>query len=132
MCPRMFPTVKAKIERYVGGLPDAIHDSVLASRPTAVEDAIEFATELIDKRIRTHTERQIESKRKADENFRNQHQQPPKRHNPGRVYVATNANYLYTKRLSVLKEKQNVLLLLQQVNYRTLLSLFFSSKVLSG
>ncbi|GJU30323.1 putative reverse transcriptase domain-containing protein, partial [Tanacetum coccineum] len=39
-----------KIEKYVGGLPDMIHGSVMASKPKTMQDAIKFATELMDKR----------------------------------------------------------------------------------
>ncbi|GJY75582.1 putative reverse transcriptase domain-containing protein [Tanacetum coccineum] len=42
-----------KIEKYVGGLPDLIHGSVVASKPKTIQDAVEIATELIDKKIRT-------------------------------------------------------------------------------
>ncbi|GJT26377.1 putative reverse transcriptase domain-containing protein [Tanacetum coccineum] len=41
-----------KIEKYVDGLPDMIHGSVMASKPKTMQDAIEFATELMDKKIR--------------------------------------------------------------------------------
>ncbi|GJY92091.1 putative reverse transcriptase domain-containing protein [Tanacetum coccineum] len=54
-----------KIEKYVGGLPDMIHGSVVASKPKTMQDAVEIATELMDKKIRTFAERQTESKRKA-------------------------------------------------------------------
>ncbi|GJV89863.1 putative reverse transcriptase domain-containing protein [Tanacetum coccineum] len=40
-----------KIEKYVGGLPDMIHGSVMASKPKTMQDALEFATELMDKKI---------------------------------------------------------------------------------
>nr|GEZ08826.1 hypothetical protein [Tanacetum cinerariifolium] len=39
-----------KIERYVGGLPDVIYGSVVASRPKTIQEAIEMANELMDKR----------------------------------------------------------------------------------
>ncbi|GKF81018.1 hypothetical protein Tco_0239620 [Tanacetum coccineum] len=42
-----------EIEKYVGGLPDMIHGSVMASKPKTTQDAIEFATELMDQKIRT-------------------------------------------------------------------------------
>ncbi|GJY16665.1 putative reverse transcriptase domain-containing protein [Tanacetum coccineum] len=45
-----------KIERYVGGLPDMIHESVVASKPKTIQKAIEIATELIDKKILTFVE----------------------------------------------------------------------------
>ncbi|GJV76474.1 hypothetical protein Tco_1508058 [Tanacetum coccineum] len=53
MCARMFPGELDKIEKYVSGLPDMIHESVMASKPKTMQDAIEFATELIDKKICT-------------------------------------------------------------------------------
>ncbi|GKB10974.1 reverse transcriptase domain-containing protein [Tanacetum coccineum] len=48
--------VQDKIEKYVGGLPDMIHGSVKASKPRTMQDAIEFATELMDKKINTFAE----------------------------------------------------------------------------
>ncbi|GJX87947.1 hypothetical protein Tco_0339961 [Tanacetum coccineum] len=57
-----------KIEKYVGGLPDKIHRSVMASKPKTMQDAIEFATELMDKKISTLVERQANNKRKLDNN----------------------------------------------------------------
>ncbi|GJR21856.1 reverse transcriptase domain-containing protein [Tanacetum coccineum] len=62
MCARMFPEESDKIEKYVGGLPDMIHGSVMASKPKTMQDAIEFETELMDKKIRTFAERQSKNK----------------------------------------------------------------------
>nr|GEX77751.1 putative reverse transcriptase domain-containing protein [Tanacetum cinerariifolium] len=75
MCVRMFPEELDKIERYVGGFPNMIYRSVMASKPKAMQDAIEFATELMDKKISTLVERQAENKRKLDNNNQT-HQQP--------------------------------------------------------
>ncbi|GJU56933.1 reverse transcriptase domain-containing protein [Tanacetum coccineum] len=86
MCARMFPEESDKIEKYVGGLPDMIHGSVMASKPKTMQDAIEFATELMDKKIRTFAERQSENKRKQDDN---QQQQQNKRQNTGRAIANT-------------------------------------------
>ncbi|GJY08377.1 hypothetical protein Tco_0375431 [Tanacetum coccineum] len=68
MCVRMFPEESDKIEKYVGGLPDMIHESVVASRPKTMQDAIEMATELMDKKISTLAECQAKNKRKLDNN----------------------------------------------------------------
>nr|GEV59294.1 hypothetical protein [Tanacetum cinerariifolium] len=38
----MFPEESDKVERYVGGLPDMIHESVVASRPKTMQEAIEM------------------------------------------------------------------------------------------
>ncbi|GJU58282.1 hypothetical protein Tco_1236048, partial [Tanacetum coccineum] len=78
MYDRMFLEESDKIEKYVGGLPDMIHGSVMASKPKTMQDAIEFATELIDKKISTLAESQVENKRKLDNNNQAQ-QQPPKK-----------------------------------------------------
>ncbi|GJU19299.1 putative reverse transcriptase domain-containing protein [Tanacetum coccineum] len=91
---RMFPEESDKIERYVGGLPDMIHGSVVASKPKTMQETTEIATELVDKIIRTFVERQTENKRKQDNN---QQQQPQnKRQNTGRAYaVRTGEKKLY-------------------------------------
>ncbi|GJV13978.1 putative reverse transcriptase domain-containing protein [Tanacetum coccineum] len=52
MCWRMFPEESNEVEKYVGGLPDMIQGSVMASKPKKMQDAIEFATELMDQKIR--------------------------------------------------------------------------------
>ncbi|GKA56772.1 putative reverse transcriptase domain-containing protein [Tanacetum coccineum] len=85
MCARMFPEESNKIERYVGGLPDMIYESVMASKPKTMQDAIEFATKLMDKKICTFAKQQSENKRKQDDN---QQQQQNKRQNNGRAYTA--------------------------------------------
>ncbi|GJU53081.1 putative reverse transcriptase domain-containing protein [Tanacetum coccineum] len=68
--------VRAKVERYVGGLPDMIHGSVKALNPQSMQEAIEFAT--------------AENKRKFEDTSRNNQnqQQPFKRNNVARAYTA--------------------------------------------
>ncbi|GJW75067.1 putative reverse transcriptase domain-containing protein [Tanacetum coccineum] len=79
----MFPEESDKIKKYVGGLPEMIYESVMASKPKTIQDAIEFATELMDKKIHTFTERQSENKIKQDDN----QQQQNKRQNTGKAYA---------------------------------------------
>ncbi|GJW66667.1 reverse transcriptase domain-containing protein, partial [Tanacetum coccineum] len=57
LCGRMFPEESDKIEKYVGGLPDMIHGSVVASKPKTMQEATEMAIEVMDKRIRTFADR---------------------------------------------------------------------------
>nr|GEV95031.1 putative reverse transcriptase domain-containing protein [Tanacetum cinerariifolium] len=57
MCDRMFPEEAAKVERYIGGLPDMIHGIVKASKLQSMQEAIKFATEMMDKKMLTHAER---------------------------------------------------------------------------
>nr|GFB62051.1 hypothetical protein [Tanacetum cinerariifolium] len=63
---------------------------VMATKPKTMQDAIEFATELMNKKINTWAQRQADNKRKSDDTTRNNHQQPNKRQNTGRVYAAGN------------------------------------------
>nr|GEX90955.1 putative reverse transcriptase domain-containing protein [Tanacetum cinerariifolium] len=56
MCDKMFPEESAKVERYIGSLPGMIHSSVKASKPQSMQEAIEFATEMMDKKMLTHAE----------------------------------------------------------------------------
>nr|GFC50173.1 hypothetical protein [Tanacetum cinerariifolium] len=96
LCGRMFSEESDKIEKYIGGLPDMIHGSVVASKPKTMQEAIEIATELMDKKIRTFAERETKSKRKFENtsrNTRNQQQQSNKRQNTGRVYTAASGHF---------------------------------------
>ncbi|GKA99475.1 reverse transcriptase domain-containing protein [Tanacetum coccineum] len=52
-----------KIEKYVGGLPETIYESVVASKPKTMQDAVEITTELMDKKNHTLVERLEEGKR---------------------------------------------------------------------
>nr|GEV77540.1 putative ribonuclease H-like domain-containing protein [Tanacetum cinerariifolium] len=64
----MFPKESDKIERYIGGLPDMIYESVMAFKPKTMQDVIEFTTELMDKKINTFAEHQTKNKKKQDDN----------------------------------------------------------------
>ncbi|GKB46755.1 putative reverse transcriptase domain-containing protein [Tanacetum coccineum] len=65
MCARMFPEESDKIKKYVGGLPDMIHRSVMAYKPKTMQDAIEFATKLMDMKIHTFAKRQRSVEKKT-------------------------------------------------------------------
>ncbi|GKA37704.1 putative reverse transcriptase domain-containing protein [Tanacetum coccineum] len=91
LCGRMFPEESDKIEKYVGGIPDMIHGSVVASKPKTMQDVVEIVIGLMDKKICTFAELQTESKRKFEvtsRNTQNQQQQQNKRQNTGRAYTA--------------------------------------------
>nr|GEV78822.1 reverse transcriptase domain-containing protein [Tanacetum cinerariifolium] len=86
MCARMFLEESDKIKRYVGGLPNMIHESVMASKPKIMQDAIEFATEWMDKKISTLAKRQAKNKRRLNNNNQAQ-QQPPKKQGVAIAYT---------------------------------------------
>ncbi|GJV23651.1 putative reverse transcriptase domain-containing protein, partial [Tanacetum coccineum] len=75
VCVRMFPKESNKIERYVGGLPDMIHGNIVASKPKTMQEAVEMATELMDKKVITIAERQAENKRMFENTSRNNQNQ---------------------------------------------------------
>nr|GEX67418.1 putative reverse transcriptase domain-containing protein [Tanacetum cinerariifolium] len=73
------PTQSDKIERYIDGLPDMIHGSVMTSKPKTMQDVTEFTTELMDKKINTFAKRQAKNKRKFEDTSKNNQNQQPKR-----------------------------------------------------
>ncbi|GJS97722.1 putative reverse transcriptase domain-containing protein [Tanacetum coccineum] len=82
MLTRMFPYEESdKIERYVGGMPNLIYSSVVASKPKTMQEAIEMATELMDRRIITFAKRQAGKTRRKFEGTprNNQNKQQNKR-----------------------------------------------------
>nr|GEX43480.1 reverse transcriptase domain-containing protein [Tanacetum cinerariifolium] len=90
MCDRMFPKESDKVERYVSGLPDMIHGNVKALNPQSMQEAIEFATKMMDKKMLTVAKLLAENKRKFKDTLRNNQnqQQPFKRNNVARAYTA--------------------------------------------
>ncbi|GJV39488.1 putative reverse transcriptase domain-containing protein [Tanacetum coccineum] len=80
-----------EVEKYVGGLPDMIQGSVMASKPKTMQDAIEFSTELMDQKVHTLADHQAENKRKLNDTSKNNQnqQQPFKRHNVARAYTTS-------------------------------------------
>nr|GEY90389.1 retrovirus-related Pol polyprotein from transposon TNT 1-94 [Tanacetum cinerariifolium] len=116
LCERMFFEESNKIEKYIGGLPDMIHGSVVASKPKMIQEAIEIATELMDKKIRTFAEREIASKRKfknTSRNTQNQQQQSNKRQNTGRENI-DEQEILFNKMSRRLVEMNNNVLRIQE------------------
>ncbi|GKE51186.1 putative reverse transcriptase domain-containing protein [Tanacetum coccineum] len=94
LCVRMFPEESDKVERYVGGLPDMIQGSVVASKPKTMQEATEMTSELMDKKINTIAERQTENKQKFDDISKNNQNYPQqnKRQNTGRAYAVGNGD----------------------------------------
>nr|GFB14293.1 hypothetical protein [Tanacetum cinerariifolium] len=69
---------------------DMIHGRVRASKPKTMQDAIEIATKLMNKKISTLVECQTENKKRLDNTSKNNQnqQQLNKRQNTGRAYTA--------------------------------------------
>ncbi|GJZ63592.1 putative reverse transcriptase domain-containing protein, partial [Tanacetum coccineum] len=69
MCIKFLADETAKIDKYIGGLPDKIHGNIMSTRPKTLDFAIQLANDLMDQKLRTYAERQNENKRKADDRF---------------------------------------------------------------
>ncbi|GKD96044.1 putative reverse transcriptase domain-containing protein, partial [Tanacetum coccineum] len=90
MCTKFLADETAKIEKYIGGLPDNIHENVMSARPKTLDFAIELANDLMDQKLHTYGETQNENKRKADDSSRNNHQQQPhKKQNVASAYTTS-------------------------------------------
>ncbi|GJR18162.1 putative reverse transcriptase domain-containing protein [Tanacetum coccineum] len=89
ICTKFVANETKKVDKYISGLPDNIYRNVKSARPKTLNETIELANDLMDQKLRTYTERQIDNKRKADDASRNNHghqQQPFKRQNVAKVY----------------------------------------------
>ncbi|GJY93947.1 hypothetical protein Tco_0509729 [Tanacetum coccineum] len=74
----MVPKENDKIKRFIWGLSDNIHGNVTSSKPVRLQDAIRMAIGLMDQKVCMYTGRNVEQKRKFDNNPRgNRVQQPP-------------------------------------------------------
>ncbi|GJS74675.1 hypothetical protein Tco_0707516 [Tanacetum coccineum] len=72
------------------GLPDMIHGNIIASKLKTMQEVVEMATKLMDKKVNIIAKRQPENKRKFEntsQNNQNQQQQN-NRQNTGRAYTA--------------------------------------------
>ncbi|GJT11124.1 putative reverse transcriptase domain-containing protein [Tanacetum coccineum] len=83
-----------KVDKYLSGLPDNIYGNVKAAKPKTLDETIELANDLMDRKLLTYAERQSDNKRRADDSSRNNHnhqQQPlmsrmsPKVYNHGDI-----------------------------------------------
>nr|GEW30716.1 hypothetical protein [Tanacetum cinerariifolium] len=74
MCTKFISNETEKVDKYISGLPDNIHGNVMAARPKTLDDAIEFANDLMDQKLCTYAERQTENKRKLNNNNQAQQQ----------------------------------------------------------
>nr|GEX84014.1 putative reverse transcriptase domain-containing protein [Tanacetum cinerariifolium] len=88
MCTKFLADETAKIDKYIGGLPDNIHGNVMSTRPKTLDFAIKLANDLMDQKLRTYAERQNENKRKANDSSRNNQRKPHKKENVARAYTA--------------------------------------------
>ncbi|GJW42970.1 putative reverse transcriptase domain-containing protein [Tanacetum coccineum] len=73
ICTKFIANETEKVYKYISGLPDNIYGNVKSARPKTLDETIELANDLMDQKLRTYAERQIDNKRKADDSSRNNH-----------------------------------------------------------
>nr|GEW64691.1 putative ribonuclease H-like domain-containing protein [Tanacetum cinerariifolium] len=61
MCTRFLADETEKVDKYISGLPDNIHGNVMSERPKTLDEVIELATDLMDKKLRTYAKRSFVS-----------------------------------------------------------------------
>nr|GEX11577.1 putative reverse transcriptase domain-containing protein [Tanacetum cinerariifolium] len=85
MCTKMVLEEEDRVEKFVGGLLDNIQGNVIVEEPTRLQDAVRFANNLMDKKLKGYAVKNAKNKRRFDTNYRdNRRQQPPfKRQNTG-------------------------------------------------
>nr|GEZ57786.1 hypothetical protein [Tanacetum cinerariifolium] len=70
LCTIMILDEEARVERFIGGLPDNIQGNVIAANPTRLQDAIRIANKLMDKKLQGYAARSTENKRRMESNPR--------------------------------------------------------------
>ncbi|GJX43654.1 putative reverse transcriptase domain-containing protein [Tanacetum coccineum] len=73
LCPKMVPDNEEKIERYIWGLSDNIQGNATSSIPIRLQDVIRMANNMMDQKVRANVARQDESKRRWENNPRENH-----------------------------------------------------------
>nr|GEV97323.1 hypothetical protein [Tanacetum cinerariifolium] len=87
MCTKFLANETEKVDKYISGLLDNIHRSVMSARPKTLDETIELANDLMDQKLHTYAERQNENKRKTNDSSIKNQQQPYKKQN-ARAYTA--------------------------------------------
>ncbi|GJS05402.1 putative reverse transcriptase domain-containing protein [Tanacetum coccineum] len=97
MCTKMVPEEEDRVEKFIGGLLDNIQGNVIAAEPTRLQDAVQIANNLMDKKLKGYVVKNAENKRRLNNNYGNNRGQQPsfKRQNTGgqnvaRAYMAGN------------------------------------------
>ncbi|GJW03085.1 hypothetical protein Tco_1561941 [Tanacetum coccineum] len=81
ICTKFVANETEKVDKYLSGLPDNIYGNVKAAKPKTLDETIELANDLMDRKLLTYAERQSDNKRKADDSSRNNHGH---QHNPSK------------------------------------------------
>ncbi|GJW58858.1 putative reverse transcriptase domain-containing protein [Tanacetum coccineum] len=70
-CTKMVPKEEDRVEKFIGGLPNNIQGNVIAAEPTRLQDAVQIANNLMDKKLKGYAVKNAENKRRLSNNYRN-------------------------------------------------------------
>nr|GEY00076.1 putative reverse transcriptase domain-containing protein [Tanacetum cinerariifolium] len=73
MCTKMVPEKEDRVKKFIGGLPNNIQGNVIATEPTRLQDAVQIANNLMDKKLKGYAVKNAEKKRIFDTNHRDNH-----------------------------------------------------------
>ncbi|GKC04171.1 hypothetical protein Tco_0995781 [Tanacetum coccineum] len=98
LCTKMVLEEEDWVKKFIGGLPDNIQGIVIVAEPMRLQDVVRIANNLIDQKLKGYAARNVEKKRRFDNNSRDNYvKQPPfKRqngngHNVARAYTIRNS-----------------------------------------
>nr|GEW01748.1 reverse transcriptase domain-containing protein [Tanacetum cinerariifolium] len=85
MCTKMVLEEEDRVEKFIRGLPDNIQGNVIVVKPTRLQDVVRIANNLIDQKLKGYAVKNVENKRRFDNNQKDNHIQQPlyKRQNVG-------------------------------------------------
>ncbi|GKE86236.1 hypothetical protein Tco_1559978, partial [Tanacetum coccineum] len=66
MCTKMVLEEEDQVEKFIGGLPDNIQGNVIFAGPTRLQDAVQIANNLMDKKLQGYVVRNAENKRRFE------------------------------------------------------------------
>ncbi|GJU67680.1 hypothetical protein Tco_1253939 [Tanacetum coccineum] len=64
-CTGNYVAMKPEVDKYLSGLPDNIYGNVKAAKPKTLDETIELANDLMDRKLLTYAERQSDNKKMA-------------------------------------------------------------------
>ncbi|GJU44833.1 putative reverse transcriptase domain-containing protein [Tanacetum coccineum] len=68
ICTKFVANETEKVDKYLSGLPDNIYGNVKAAKPKTLDEIIELANDLMDRKLLTYAERQSDNKRRSTGN----------------------------------------------------------------
>ncbi|GKC12747.1 putative reverse transcriptase domain-containing protein [Tanacetum coccineum] len=102
MCTKMVPEEEDRVEKFIGGLPDNIQGNVIAAEPTRLQDAVQIANNLMDKKLKGYAVKNAKNKRMIEINNYGIHQAYVAGNNEKKEYEGPESIWRNRKVLSII------------------------------